>query len=192
MRGVRRLRIKNEGGLQRLTTTMGGPLIFKRHRAFLVILGESWQNVIPKWGLKAYSTNIFLKRKRPFEKEDCSQKVHQKGGRFWDRKGGGLLFNNKMGISYHSCPPETVTHYILYNIIFSPRLSSHLLTTLLSASIFIMTSPSQKILPPTTFQSHVTVSIVVPLTKLIRRYADSEGTVVSPRLALFFPPAICG
>ena len=91
-----------------------------------------------------------------------------------------------MGISYHSCPPETVTHYILYNIIFSPRLSSHLLTTLLSASIFIMTSPSQKILPPTTFQSHVTVSIVVPLTKLIRRYADSEGTVVSSRLALFF------
>ena len=91
-----------------------------------------------------------------------------------------------MGISYHSCPPETVTHYILYNIIFSPRLSSHLLTTLLSASIFITTSPSRKILPPTTFQSHVTVSIVVPLTKLMRRYAGSEGTVASPRLALFF------
>ena len=61
---------------------MGGLLVFKRHQAFLAILGEPWQNVIPKRGLTAYSTNVFLKRRRPFEKEDGSGKVPQKGGGF--------------------------------------------------------------------------------------------------------------
>ena len=52
-----------------------------------------------------YLTNVFLKRRRPLEKEDDSGKVPQKGRGFPDGKEGGLLLNNNMGISYHYCPP---------------------------------------------------------------------------------------
>ena len=49
-----------------------------------------------------------------------------------------------------------------------------------------MTSPYQQAPSPTTFHTHVTVCVAVPLTKSLSRHAHLAGTVVSPALRLHY------